>query len=242
MMSTGYQIRVKGELAPDYAAWFGSIELAHTPDGDTLLIAEEPDQAALYGMLLRCRDLGLSLISVNPLPVQSSAISITRREKEEQTMNTIHAEASRVIHARPEEIYAVIADYHVGHPAILPKPYFTGLVVEQGGQGAGTVVMTTMNIFGSQYRFHQVVSEPEPGRVLVETDMDTGQFSQFILEPLNGGTQTRVTISSEFPPGPGIRGLVERLTQPAIARHIYRKELNNLAEYLRRKQTAFGLS
>jgi hypothetical protein len=41
--------------------------------------------------------------------------------------NWIHAEASMVIDARPEEIYAVVSDYRVGHPAILPRQYFTGV-------------------------------------------------------------------------------------------------------------------
>jgi hypothetical protein len=45
----------------------------------------------------------------------------------------IHIKASRVFDARPEELYRVVSDYRVGHPAILPKQYFTELVVEHSG-------------------------------------------------------------------------------------------------------------
>jgi hypothetical protein len=47
--------------------------------------------------------------------------------------NSFHVEVSSVMAARPEELYVVIEDYQVGHPAILPRQYFTELVVEQGG-------------------------------------------------------------------------------------------------------------
>jgi hypothetical protein len=150
-------------------------------------------------------------------------------------MSMIRSEASAVIDARPEELYAVVSDYRVGHPAILPKPYFTELTVEKGGQGAGTVIRTRMKVFGREYAFHQAVTEPEPGRVLVETDMDTGQFSSFTFEPLNAGKQTRVTIKAENPASPGIVGLLERLTQPAFNRRLFQQELRNLADYVRRK-------
>ncbi len=143
--------------------------------------------------------------------------------------------ASDVINARPEEIYAILSDYRVGHAAILPKPYFAEMIVEQGGQGAGTIFRLKMNVFGQESRFHQIVTEPEPGRLLVETDMNTRQFSSFTLEPLNGGAQTRVTIHSEFPASPGIKGMMEKLMQPPIVRYIFKKELRNLADYVRDK-------
>src|SRR6266851_1594433 len=109
-------------------------------------------------------------------------------------MSGVQVKYSMVIDARPEELYAVLSDYHVGHPAILPRPPFTDLVVEKGGKGAGTVILSHVKMFGRTTSYHQEVSEPEPGRVLVEKDMDTGQYSKFTLDPLNAGKQTRVTI------------------------------------------------
>ena len=55
-------------------------------------------------------------------------------------MDKIHAHATKVIQAPPDKVYAVLADYNESHPAILPEHVFTGLVVEQGGMGAGTAV------------------------------------------------------------------------------------------------------
>lgn len=65
-----YQICLKGHLAPKLAAWFGNFTLQHTADGNTLLIGSVCDQAALYGAVERCRDLGLTLISINSLENQ----------------------------------------------------------------------------------------------------------------------------------------------------------------------------
>src|SRR5688500_18502080 len=122
-------------------------------------------------------------------------------------MSMIRSEASAVIDARPEELYAVVSDYRVGHPAILPKPYFTELTVEKGGIGAGTVLRISMEIFGKQFSYHQLVSEPEPGRRLVESNIDTPGASTFIFEPLAGGRQTRVTISAELVGSDGVIGI-----------------------------------
>lgn len=66
-MASDIQIRVKGYLSPRLSVWFGGFTVAHTADGDTLLTGNVVDQAALYGLLERCRDLGLTLISLNPL-------------------------------------------------------------------------------------------------------------------------------------------------------------------------------
>jgi hypothetical protein len=147
----------------------------------------------------------------------------------------INAEASLVIDARPEDLYAVVADYHVGHPAILPRQYFSDLFVEQGGRGASTILKGSVKVLGKEYPFHQLVTEPEPGRVLLETDLVTGQVTRFAFEPFNGSGLTRVTIASEFPASPGFRGLLERLTRPIVARDIYRQELQQLANYMHRK-------
>ncbi|MBI5668800.1 MAG: SRPBCC family protein [Chloroflexi bacterium] len=150
-------------------------------------------------------------------------------------MSPIHAEVTEVIDARPEDVYAVVSDYEVGHPAILPKPYFTGLKVEQGGKGTGTVARASMNVFGSKREFRVVVSEPEPGRVLVEADPDAGVVTTFIVEPVNGGQQSRVTIATDSEARPGFTGVMERLMNPPIMRRIYQQELRQLANYLRSK-------
>lgn len=66
-MTTRYEIRVRGQLDPRVSTWFEGFSIAHTPDGDTLLAGNVVDQAALHGVLARFRDLGITLLSINPL-------------------------------------------------------------------------------------------------------------------------------------------------------------------------------
>ena len=47
------------------AAWFDGLTIAHGSDGTTIIHGPVADQAALYGLLQKTRDLGLPLISVN---------------------------------------------------------------------------------------------------------------------------------------------------------------------------------
>ena len=60
------EIRVKGHLdAKRWADWFEGLSLTLEENGDTLLVGQVVDQAALYGLLRKVRDLGMPLISVN---------------------------------------------------------------------------------------------------------------------------------------------------------------------------------
>ncbi len=59
-----YQIQIEGHLDLAWAGWLELVEIEHLPDGSTRLIGQMPDQAALYGLLFKLRDLGASLISV----------------------------------------------------------------------------------------------------------------------------------------------------------------------------------
>jgi hypothetical protein len=60
-----FQIRIKGHLGDDWTDWFAGMTITLEQNGDTLLTGPVPDQAALYGLLRRVRDLGMQLISVN---------------------------------------------------------------------------------------------------------------------------------------------------------------------------------
>ncbi len=60
-----YEIRIKGRLAGDIgAAWFDGMEVRPAANDETLLVGPVIDQAALYGLLARLRDLALPLVSV----------------------------------------------------------------------------------------------------------------------------------------------------------------------------------
>jgi hypothetical protein len=62
-----YEICVPGLLDENWSVWFGGMKLRHDREGNTLLAGAVPDQAALYGILLQLRDLGLPLISLQRL-------------------------------------------------------------------------------------------------------------------------------------------------------------------------------
>jgi len=60
-----YQIRLKGHLSPQWIDWFGGMAITLEDNGDTLLTGMIADQAALFGLLKKVRDLGMPLRSVN---------------------------------------------------------------------------------------------------------------------------------------------------------------------------------
>lgn len=63
-----YQIRIRGHLGSAWADWFEGLTITLDEDGDTLFTGPVVDQAALHGLLKKVRDLGMPLISVNPVP------------------------------------------------------------------------------------------------------------------------------------------------------------------------------
>jgi hypothetical protein len=71
-----YEIRLKGQLEARWADWFAGLTITWEDNGDTLLTGPVADQAALYGLLRKVRDLGLPLVSVlrvTPEPAQRPA-------------------------------------------------------------------------------------------------------------------------------------------------------------------------
>ena len=149
-------------------------------------------------------------------------------------MTTAQASASATIAAQPAAVYAVLADYRNHHPRILPPQYFRDFVVEEGGQGAGTVFRTAVHLFGSKSANHMIVSEPQPGRVLMETDLETGLVTTFTVTPLANGQQSTVAIQTVWPRKTGLAGQLEAWLTGQVMRMIYRKELGLLADYMAR--------
>jgi len=69
-----YQIRIKGHLDSRWTDWFEGLTITLEEDGDTFLAGPVVDQAALHGLLKKVRDLGMPLVSVNPVePGQADA-------------------------------------------------------------------------------------------------------------------------------------------------------------------------
>ena len=63
---THYHIKIRGHLETRWQDWFDGLTITLTGDGDTILSGVIVDQAALHGVLKKIRNLGLTLISVNP--------------------------------------------------------------------------------------------------------------------------------------------------------------------------------
>ena len=59
------EIRVKGQMDDHWSEWFQDFEILASEENETIMLGEVKDQAALYGLIAKMRDLGLTLISVN---------------------------------------------------------------------------------------------------------------------------------------------------------------------------------
>lgn len=62
---TTYEILLKGYLEPEWSEWFDGLQIDYLESGETRLSGPIVDQAALYRVLLKIRDLGIPLISLN---------------------------------------------------------------------------------------------------------------------------------------------------------------------------------
>jgi hypothetical protein len=144
--------------------------------------------------------------------------------------------SSARIHAAPERVYAILADYLHEHPRILPKQ-FSGFRVESGGFGAGTIIRFSMRILGQTLEFRGFVTEPEPGRVLVERNAgDQVSTTTFTIDPVLGGKSSKVTISTELPVPTGMFGTIERFLTKRTLRAIYKEELDLLTDAATRRR------
>jgi hypothetical protein len=65
---THYEIRVIGHLENTWADWFDGLKISNLENGEAMIFGYLPDQAALYGVLNRISNLGLTLVSVNTVP------------------------------------------------------------------------------------------------------------------------------------------------------------------------------
>src|SRR6266536_3528773 len=118
-------------------------------------------------------------------------------------MAEIRVAAEAPISAPAGQVYSYLADYREHHPRLLP-PAFSEFEVEQGGQGAGTLIRFRITAGGRSRRYHMAVSEPGPGQVLRETDLDSTLVTTFTVTPEGSGT--RVRIETSWQGARGIRG------------------------------------
>ena len=70
-MTQHYEITVKEQLDDTWSAWFDGLTVTTAPGGGTLLAGAVRDQTALHGLLVKIRDLGLTLVAVASDPSEA---------------------------------------------------------------------------------------------------------------------------------------------------------------------------
>jgi hypothetical protein len=143
-------------------------------------------------------------------------------------MATLEVHAERRVDAPAPTVYGYLADMQNHHPRILPAA-FTDFGVESGGVGAGTVVHYTLNAGGRTRRYRMQVGEPDPGRVLTESDLESSLVTSFTVTP--EPDSCRVEIKTTWQGAAGIGGFFERMFAPKVMQRIYSEELDRLAAY-----------
>lgn len=147
-------------------------------------------------------------------------------------MAKINVSEERSVGAPPDAVYGYVAD-HEHHARFLP-PAFQDFRVEAGGVGAGTITRFTLNAGGRSRDYRMEVAEPEPGRVLTESDTESTLVTTWTVEP--DGPNSRVRISTTWQGAGGIGGFFERLFAPRVMRGLYADELERLDAYARDQQ------
>lgn len=147
-------------------------------------------------------------------------------------MGVISVSAERKVSAPAPTVYGYIADYREHHPKFLP-PAFSGFEVESGGVGAGTIVRFALTAGGRTRQNRQQVAEPEPGRVLTESDTGSSSVTTFTVTP--DGDDCTVQINSRWNGAGGVGGFFERLFAPPTLRRIMTDELSRLDAYARER-------
>lgn len=149
-------------------------------------------------------------------------------------MAIVTVSAERTVRAPSDTVYGYLADMH-HHPRFLP-PAFSDFRVEEGGVGAGSVVGFTVTAGGRSRQYLMEVTEPDPGRVLVESDRNSSLVTTFTLAPT--GDTTLVRIETNWEGAGGVGGFFERLFAPRVMRGIYEDELTRLDDYAHRRAAA----
>jgi polyketide cyclase/dehydrase/lipid transport protein len=140
------------------------------------------------------------------------------------------AEEGRV--GAPAELtYKLIADDQ-HHQQFLPDG-FSDFEVLEGGVGAGTLHRFKVNAGGRTREMLMRVAEPEPGRVITESDQNSSMVTTFTVTP--AGDACTVRIETEWDGAGGIGGFFERTFAPRVMKRVYVDELGRLDRYARQQ-------
>ena len=148
-------------------------------------------------------------------------------------MSKVEVTAERAIDAPAEIVYGYLANLQE-HRQFLP-PAFSDFEVETGGVGAGSVVRFKVSAGGRERSYRMTVAEPEPGRVITESDGNSSLVTTFTVTPQ--GDTARVRIFTSWDGAGGIGGFFERLFAPRAMQKIYLDELARLNAYALERAT-----
>ena len=149
-------------------------------------------------------------------------------------MPPVHVAAERRIPAPAAAVYALLADYQHGHPLILP-PAFIDLNVLEGGTGAGTRIRFGVKLGPTTRQVEAVVTEPEPGRVMAESDAETGAVTTFTVDPV--GDESLLRLETTWRQSRGLVGLIERHVAPRFLRKLYAQELDLIERWAEERRS-----
>jgi hypothetical protein len=149
-------------------------------------------------------------------------------------MGTINVVQEGAVGAPADLTYQLLAD-DAHHAKFLPEG-ITDFEVVEGGVGAGTLHRFKVAAGGRVREYLMRVSEPEPGRVITETDQNSSLVTSFTVTP--SGDACTVRIQTQWNGAGGIGGFFERTFAPKVMRKMYADELTRLDAYARDQAAA----
>jgi len=149
-------------------------------------------------------------------------------------MAKVVASAQGIVDAPADKVYSYLADMHQ-HQQFLP-PAFSDFQIEQGGVGAGTVTRFKITAGGRTRAYRMQVSEPVPGRTLVETDTGSSLVTTYDVAPQ--GDKSLVSVTTSWDGASGVGGFFERTFAPRAIQRLYLEALERLNAYAKEHGTA----
>ena len=145
-------------------------------------------------------------------------------------MGTIEVSADRMVEAPADVVYGYVAGLRDHRPHYLASA-ISDYTVETGGVGAGTIVRYRLTAGGRSREYELHVAEPEPGKVLSQSDARSSLVTRYTVIPHDAVSRVRITTTWEGSGGVG--GVFERLFAPKVLRRVHAQELERLDAYAR---------
>ena len=142
----------------------------------------------------------------------------------------LSVDVERSVDAPIDEVWSVLCDYEHARPRMLPE-HFADYAIQDGGQGAGTVIAFVLRVGRRERRYLATVAEPMPGRQLRERDHRSGLVLTWTLTPGGDGERTVVRLAVQLRDPDAHGWLGHRRTRRAL-RRAYDQLLAQLDSYL----------